>query len=216
MPWALVEVDKDQLPAANRNYYSLQRYAVCANDKVGVNWVTIDANMMQFAPILFTNATGPLDAWREHFQPGGTLYSWACNNHWETNYKADQEGLLRFEYWIWPFAASFDNTVAQRFARQVHQPILRIDGATVADSQAKFLALEDNKSIVVTTVRPTRDGSGALAVRLFNPSPNPHSTKFQLPPSRQKVYRSNPLEDRLEELGNITLDPWETIAVRIE
>jgi hypothetical protein len=215
MPWALVEVDKDQLLGGNRNYYSLQRYAVCANDKIGVNWVTVDANMMQFAPILFTGASDPLDSWRKEFQPGGTLYSWVCSNHWETNYKADQEGLLRFEYWIWPYAMSFDNTVAQRFARQVHQPLLRLDGVSAVNSQAAFLALEDSKNIVISSVRPTRDGNGALSVRLFNPSPSPHSTKLQLP-QRQKVYRSNPLEERLEELSVITLAPWEIMAVRIE
>jgi hypothetical protein len=111
MPWALVEVDNDQIPGANRNFYSMQRYAVCANDKVGINWVTVDANMMQFAPILYTSATGSLSQWRKEFQPGGTLYSWVCNNHWETNYKAGQDGRLCFEYWIWPYAATLSRVL---------------------------------------------------------------------------------------------------------
>jgi hypothetical protein len=30
------------------------------------------------------------------------------------------------------------------------------------------------------------------------------------------MYRSNPLEERLEELDGIALAPWETMTVRIE
>ena len=216
MPWASVEVDKDQIPGANRNFYSLQRYAVYAGEKVGVNWVTVDANMMQFAPIRFTGAHGSLDAWRKEFQPEGTLYSWVCNNHWETNYKAGQDGQLCFEYWIWPYAATFNNSIAQRFARQVHQPLLRIDGATAVNPKAKWIGLENYENIVISSVRPARDSSGALLVRLFNTSPNPLSTKLRLPSPGQKVYRSNPLEDRLEELDEIPLAAWETITVRVE
>ena len=215
-PWASVEVDKDQIPGANRNFYSLQRYAVLAGENVGVNWVTVDANMMQFAPILFTGAHGPLSAWRKECQPGGTLYSWVCNNHWETNYKAGQDGRLCFEYWIWPYVASFDNSIAQRFARQVHQPLVRIDGVMTAKPLAKWLMLENYENIVISSVRPTRDGSGALSVRLFNTSPNPLSTKLRLPTPGQKVYRSNPLEERLEVLDDIPLAPWEVVTLRIE
>jgi len=215
-PWALVEVDRDQLVGANRNYYSLQRYAVCANDKVGINWVTVDVNMMQFAPILFTGPHGPLSAWRKEFQPGGTLYSWVCNNHWETNYKAGQEGRLCLEYWIWAYTASFDNSVAQRFARQVHQPLLRLDGVVAATPQEPIVALAESRSVVISSVRPVREGGGGLLVRLFNPSANPQSMTLQLPQSGQKVYRSNPLEDKLEELTEVLFAPWETITVRVE
>ena len=216
MPWASVEVEKDQIPGANRNFYPLQRYAVYAGEKVGIDWVTVDAPMIQFAPIIFTGPHGPLDAWRTEFQPGGTLYSWVCNNHWETNYKAGQDGTLRFEYWIWPYAAAFDNSIAQRFARQVHQPLVRIDGVTAVNPGAKWLMLENYENIVISSVKPVRDGSGDLLVRLFNTSPNPLSTTLRLPPSRQKVYQSNPLEDRLEEISDIPLAPWETVTVRVE
>ena len=216
MPWALVEAEKDQMPAANRNYYSLQRYAVLAGDNIGVNWVTVDVNMMQFAPILFTGAHGPLSAWRTEIKPDGTLYSWACSNHWETNYKAGQEGRLRLEYWIWPYAASFDNSVAQRFARQVHQPLIRIDGVTAVNQEAEWIKLDKYDNVVISSVRPTRDGKDALVVRLFNMSSKPQSTTLSLPEQGQKVYRSNPLEERLETLNKISLAPYETVTVRIE
>ena len=215
-PWASVEVDKDQIPGANRNFFALQRYAVLAGESVGINWVTVDANMMQFAPILFASKHGQLNEWRAEIQPGGTLYSWVCNNHWETNYKAGQDGQLRFEYWIWPYSATFNNSIAQRFARQVHQPLCRIDGVIAANPSSQFIGLENTDTLAISSIRPTRDGSGAFLVRLFNPSPNPLTTTLRLPASELKVFRSNPLEDRLEKLDSFLLAPREVVTVRVE
>ena len=216
MPWASVEIDDDQLPGANRNYYSVQRYATCVGEHLGINWVTVDASQMQFAPILFNGPHDKLSAWRKEFQPGGTLYSWVCSNHWEANYKADQSGQLCFEYWVWPYVARFNNGVAQRFARQVHQPLVRIDGVAAVNPPSRWIAIENYENVLISSVRPTRDGSGAFLVRLFNPTQRPQSTVLRPPSPGQKVYRSNPLEDRLEELHEIPLAPWEVVTVRVE
>ncbi|MDR2438985.1 MAG: glycosyl hydrolase-related protein [Planctomycetaceae bacterium] len=221
--WALVEVEKDQIPGANRNFYSVQRYCTLANENCGVNWVTVDANMIQFAPILFTEPWG-LKYWRKNFengQPGGTLYSWVCNNHWETNYKAGQDGQLTFEYWIWPYVkATFNNGIAQRFARQVHQPILQLnaDHAVINSEHqnSELLKLENEGNVITTSVKPARDGSGALIVRLFNPTQQVHETKI-VPSSQYKtVYHSNPFEEKLNSFSKQQLNPMETITVRIE
>ncbi|MDR2117349.1 MAG: hypothetical protein LBP87_13305 [Planctomycetaceae bacterium] len=226
--WALVEVEKDQIPGANRNFYCVQRYCTLANENCGVNWVTIDANMIQFTPILFTEAWG-LKYWRKNFeagQPNGTLYSWVCNNHWETNYKAGQNGQLSFEYWVWPYVkATFDNAIAQRFARQVHQPILQLnaDYLTVNSEHqnseiqnAEFLKLENEGNVITTSVKPVRDGSGALLVRLFNPTQQVQETKITPVIPYKSVYRSNPFEEKFELQDKPKLNPMETITVRIE
>ncbi|GHT46764.1 hypothetical protein FACS189454_08400 [Planctomycetales bacterium] len=217
-PFALVEVDKDQTLGANRNYYPVQRYCSLANEECGVNWVTVDANMVQFAPILFAEPGGSWDSWREKFpegQPGGTLYSWVCNNHWETNYKADQEGELKFEYWIWAYQKNnFDNGIAQRFARQVHQPVIALP--TSLSTAGSLLTLENEGNVITTGIRPTRDGSGALLVRLFNPTPSIQTTKIAPTELFKKVFRSNPFEEKLEAVDQLELNPQEVITLRVE
>ncbi|MDR3199090.1 MAG: glycosyl hydrolase-related protein, partial [Planctomycetaceae bacterium] len=220
--WALTEVEKDQLPGANRNYFCVQRYCTLANDHCGVHWVTVDANMIQFAPIVFTGY-GELNSWRKNFedgQPGGTFYSWVCNNHWETNYKAGQDGQLTFEYWILPYVnASFDNGVAQHFARQIHQPVLQLNTEGNANNpvtNSKLLKLENENNILTTRVKPSRDDNGALVVRLFNPTRQVQETKIIPSTPYKTVYRSNPLEEKFESLEKLELNPMETITVRIE
>ncbi|MDR0871682.1 MAG: glycosyl hydrolase-related protein [Planctomycetaceae bacterium] len=220
-PFALVEVEKDQTPGANRNYYPVQRYCSLANEECGVNWVTVDANMIQFAPILLAGPWGSWEQWREKFpegQPGGTLYSWACNNHWETNYKADQEGELRFEYWVWAYNKNkFNNGIAQRFARQVHQPVITLPTSETAVSTAgSLLTLENEGNVITTGIRPTRDGSGALLVRLFNPTTEKQTTALKLSEPYKNVYKSNPLEEKGDALNGIDLAPFEVLTVRVE
>ncbi|MDR3183217.1 MAG: hypothetical protein LBT89_09925 [Planctomycetaceae bacterium] len=213
-PWALVEVDKDQLAGANRNYYPVQRFCALANENCGVNWVTVDANMVQFAPII---TAGPFDLsqWRKTFQPNGTIYSWVCNNHWETNYKADQEGELKFEYWIWVYHnAKYNNSIAQRFARQVHQPILQFRGSTAVPNP--LLTFTNEGNIITTSIRPVRDGSGALLVRLFNTTKEKQSTAVIPAAPYKTVYKSNPLEAKLGIFDKGELNPMETITLRIE
>ncbi|MDR3232798.1 MAG: hypothetical protein LBT46_03895 [Planctomycetaceae bacterium] len=220
-PWALVEVDKDQLTGANRNYYPVQRFCALANEDSGVNWVTVDANMVQFAPII-TASPFDLSQWRKTFQPNGTMYSWVCNNHWETNYKADQEGELKFEYWIWAYHnAKYNNGIAQRFARQVHQPILCIPASLNvstprAGGVSPPITLKNEGNIITTSIRPVRDGSGALLVRLFNTAKEKQSTAVIPAAPYKAVYKSNPLEDKLGKLDEWELNPMETITLRIE
>ncbi|GHT11990.1 alpha-mannosidase [Planctomycetales bacterium] len=217
-PFALVEVDKDQTLGANRNYYPVQRYCSLANEECGVNWVTVDANMVQFAPVLFAEPWGSWDSWREKFpkgQLGGTLYSWVCNNHWETNYKADQEGELKFEYWIWAYQKNnFNNGIAQRFARQVHQPVIALP--TSLSTTGSLLTLENEGNVITTGIRPTRDGSGALLVRLFNPTTEKQTTALKLSPPHKAVYKSNPLEEKGDALNSIDLEPFDVLTVRVE
>jgi K+/H+ antiporter YhaU regulatory subunit KhtT len=66
-PWAMVQVEKDQLPGANRNYYCVQNFCNLSNDEYGIDFATYSAPIIQFSPILFTPAWDKtLKTWREH------------------------------------------------------------------------------------------------------------------------------------------------------
>lgn len=214
LPWAVVRPEIDQLPGANRNYYCVQRWCDLSNDAFGVTWVTVDANMMQFAPILYTPAWG-LDPWRTEINPGGTLYSWVCNNHWETNYKAGQEGPLAFRYVLRPHVGSYDQADIERLARGVHQPLLAVAGDVASPLPEPVLAL-DNDAVVATCLKPTRDGGGLL-LRLFNTTGTSQSAAIQFRRRPKRVWISNHLEEKLAESPEeLNLDKYELVTLRIE
>jgi len=223
-PWAMVQVEKDQLPGANRNYYSVQRFCNLSNDEYGIDWMTVHAPMVQFAPILYTVAwPRNLNPWRDHIEPDGTIYSWVCNNHWETNYKAGQDGVLNFIYKIRPYIGEYDAAKSQRFAMEGYLPRL-----------VSRIVQFDNENVVVTRLKPARqvvDGAKAdspyaqgLIMRLYNPTNEPQqvSLKFASPQTDTKnydaaVFLSNPWEDRLQKISpTMTIDANDMVTLRIE
>ncbi len=214
VPWTVIVPERDQLPGANRNYYCVQRWCDLSGDDYGVTWVTLDANMMQLAPILYTPAWGT-DPWRERIDPGGTIYSWVCNNHWETNYKAGQEGPMTFRYVLRPHAGTYDQADVQRFARGVHQPLLPIAGDVGKPVRRSLLTL-DNDAVVVTAVKPCRDGDGLL-LRLFNTTSQPQEASVRWTDTPKQIYLSNPLEDRIEPAAkSLTLAGYEILTLRTQ
>jgi hypothetical protein len=214
VPWAVVRPEIDQLPGANRNYYCVQRWCDLSNDEFGVTWVTLDANMMQFAPIRYTPAWG-LEPWRTEINPGGTIYSWVCNNHWETNYKAGQEGPLTFRYMIRPHVGRYDQADVQRFARGLHQPLLTFAGDGKKPPAESVLAF-DNDAVVATCLKPTRDGRGLL-LRLFNTTEAEQQVAVRCERKREGIWFSNPLEEKLAEApARLELQKYEIVTLRIQ
>jgi len=159
--------------------------------------------MIQFAPIKYTPAWD-ITAWRDHIEPNGTIYSWVCNNHWETNYKAGQEGSLEFAYVLRPHVGKFDTVRSQRF---IHDLIMAF--------QNQIVKL-DNENILITRLKPTRTESG-LILRLYNPTDKPQTVALDFVQKMEQLYLSNPLEDRLEKISpEITIDPLDFITLRAE
>ncbi len=211
IPWAVAQVEKDQMPDANRGFFPVQRFCNVTNDRLNIDWVTLDAHMVQFVPIF--SPIGFVEPPRR-LEPNGTLYSWVCSNHWPTNYKADQEGILKFRYVIRPRSGSFDAANSQRFAREIHRPLIAIKVDDRVKPSPSLLTLS-NHDVVTTTIRPAKKGNG-LIVRLFNPTSKPQSTTLTSP-TRPSIFLSNVWEDRYEPVSTtIHLAPWESLTVRME
>lgn len=182
--------------------------------------MTMDAPMVQFDPIRIAPVSD-LHAWRTHLDPNPFFWSWTMNNHWETNYKADQEGEITFRYAVRPHDGGYDAIAAQRFGRSICQPLIAVasDSATTAsavDSPRSLLALEGDTGVVVTQLRPSRDGK-AWMVRLFNVADNPQRISLRWNCPVGDVWISNPMEVSLERAAaEIELTQFEVVTLRVE
>lgn len=215
VPWAVVEVEADQMPGANRNFYCVQRFVDLATAERGVTWVSVDAPLVQFDPIVIAPANGTA-AFRTFIDPPPHLWSWTMNNHWETNYKADQEGEITFRYVLRPYTGGYDPVAAQRFGRDVCQPLLATAADPASPPGGPLLELAGDPGIVVTSVRPSRDDA-AWIVRLFNVAPQPATTSLTWHQPVGATSVSNPLEDQLKPApGSHTLTPFEVRTLRVE
>jgi len=214
VPWAVVEVEKDQLPGANRNFYCVQRWVDLSCDDYGVTWVTVDAPMLQFEPIKIAAAFG-VDHWRTHIDPGAHIYSWTMNNHWETNYKAYQSGKITFRYVLRPHAGGYDAIGAQRFGRGVSQPLIALSARPASKVQPPLVTV-DGAGVIVTTIRPSRDGK-AFMVRLFNVADANQTARLTWNVPIEKVSISNPMEDKKEKApAALDMVPFEIVTLRVE
>lgn len=216
VPWAVVEVEKDQLPGANRNFYCVQRWVDLATADRGVTWVTVDAPLLQFDPIKISAHAWAAHAFRTYIDPGSHIWSWTMNNHWETNYKADQEGEIIFRYAIRPYTGGYDQVAAQRFGRAVTQPLLAVAVDPQTAVNPPLVTVNGSGSVVATTVRPSRD-TRAWLVRLFNEGTQPARATLQWHAPVGTTWISNPQEDALSPAPRaFELRPYQIVTLRVD
>lgn len=159
IPWGIMELEKDQLSGANRNWIAFQRWLDISNNDRGVTLCSLDAPVFESGDLtanILGAATGS-PKWIRKLMPGATIYSWALNNHWHTNFPLSQEGKIQFRYRLFPHNSKYDPASADRFGREQVQPLI---AARVKNNvQIKpSLALSGSKSVFVSMLKTDNEG----------------------------------------------------------
>jgi len=218
VPWGSVTAESDQLPGANRNWYTIQRWVDVSGGGYGVTWSSPDAPLVEFGKISTAGLIGGLhhSALWETFTPQSShIYSWVMNNLWHTNFRAEQEGVVRFRYFLHPHEAGYDCFQANKSGLNDHCPLL-VTAASQAAGPVGLFSL-NGKDIYLEELKPADDGNG-LIVQLVNSS-NVASTVTLVSrkPAKLEVWRSDLLEDRLVPLGtSFRIDKKGILMLRIE
>jgi hypothetical protein len=167
-PLAVVEPEKDQLPGACKNWFSIERWVDLANAQYGVTWATVDAPMVEMGGLtanLLLSQPNPI-AYLKTIKPSSKLYSWVMNNHWHTNYRADQEGNTTFRYAIRAHHG-YDPIAAAHFGIEATEPLIAAPAAGAAPPLAPVRVEPDG--VIVTAFKPSEDGK-AWILRLYGAS----------------------------------------------
>ncbi|HVT10831.1 MAG TPA: polysaccharide lyase family protein [Fimbriimonadaceae bacterium] len=211
-PWAVIRPDLDQIAGSNKNWFTTQYFADVSNSKYGVTWSSLDAPLMEVGGITAAMTDGGYDPkeWIQHLGPTQTLYSWALNNHWYTNYRAEQEGHLTFRYSILahgPYAPD----AAYRFGAGLAQPLI-----VSSVSSAPLLQIGDPR-VVVSALKPSEDKK-ALIVRLWCVGDKPVKTALTWRDGLVgKVSFSDSSERPLRPCGaTLSLGGWQVATLRAE
>jgi len=171
--WSPFEAETDQAPGANRNYFTVERWADLHDRSGGLTLVSVDAPLVQ----LGSPGTDPIVAgWRERVDPNPVLFSYLMNNYWETNYRAEQEGPHAIRYVLRPHLG-FDVTSAERLGLESAHPLLAYRVRSGIPPLAPPVVVEAEHS-VVTLLRRTAD---SLELRLFNPSGHSDTVGISVP-----------------------------------
>ena len=220
--WSPFEAETDQAPGANRNYFTVERWADLHDRAGGFTLVSVDAPLVQ----LGSPGTDPIVAgWRERVDPAPVLYSYLMNNYWETNYRAEQEGPHAIRYVLRPHLG-FDVTSAERLGLESAHPLLAYRVRAGVPSLAPPVVVDADRS-VVTLLRRTTD---SLELRLFNPSAHSDTVHISVPgvpkafPVHTSLWGSDATASRSAAAGptsdlpaekNLVVRPGEIVTARI-
>jgi alpha-mannosidase len=159
----MMRPETDQLPGSSRDWLTAQQWVEAANAVRSVVWSPVEAPLIQFDDI----NTGK---WLKKLEiPNATVFSYAMNNYWMTNFKASQGGLKTFRYALASRAGGADPVRSGRFGWEAHTPLQAAwlpgeSAGTEADPEVSFLEVNP-PNVIVQAIKPAADGNGTI-VRL--------------------------------------------------
>ncbi len=189
VPWSVMELEKDQLPGANRNWITFQRWLDISNKKNGISWCSLDAPLFECdsvtANILGSGANSK--KWLSKINPGATIYSWAMNNHWHTNFPLSQEGLVEFRYRILPHNSAYNAASANRFGMEQFQPFIAVP-VKKDFKETQLLKINGSENVVASIINSNENG---FQIRLRNISEKQEKIKLYMPDKKQVMVTIN-------------------------
>ncbi len=159
VPLGRMTVEKDQQPGSCRDWYCHAHWVwLHEGTDSGVVWSGPDTP-------LFTLNDINRGVWRRTIVPDGTLFAYAMNNYWHTNYAARQGGQFACRFRI-SLLAPGDVAEPVRRGWAACDPLYvspkyetRAPGPLISKDRALFLA---DKGVLVVGVKPADDGEGAI------------------------------------------------------
>lgn len=193
----------DQLPGSNMDYLYGRRWLDVNTADKGVQWMLLEAPLVEPGNMIDERLTVQPNhkEWKKSGTPTATWFSYAMNNYWHTNYKADQEGMARFRYALRPHG-KFSYSETEKMGSAFTQPLLALP---VKDSLAFKGGLFEltNTRVVVTSITPLQEGG--FLIRLYNPEVTSEQTGIQ--------WQNIKLSQFINTKTGKTLRPNETITI---
>lgn len=168
IPWGVMELEKDQLKAGNRNWITLQRWLNISNENKGITWCSLNACTFESGDITANIIGGAAGSprWIRKLQPSAVIYSWALNNHWHTNFRLSQDGKIKFKYRVLPHIGTYDVVRSNRFAMEQYRPLIAV--RTTKEFRPKNRFSIDNCDKVVLSNYQIRNNGKTHIIRLFS------------------------------------------------
>lgn len=192
-----------RVPGSAAYMLPIRHWIAFEDPELTVAWATLEAPLVQLGTIHMPYAPFPptLDA------EEGTIYSWALNNIWDTNFPAQQQGETTFRYAIGSAAGMPGRRLGALAAAGLTDPFVGalLTGAT--PEPARSFATVDHPDVLVTSLG--RAGA-EWVVRLRSLAAEPVEATLGLPGLR--AARVSAGLDRAAEPLDVTA---ESVKVRL-
>jgi len=150
----------NQLAGSSADWNTIQNFAAVKGTEAQIVFVSKDIPLVQFGDINTGRYYYRLKPKTNH------IFSWVLNNYWVTNFKASQQGELRWSYSI---TSSTDRSdmFATRFGKGERVPLVsRImmptSGANKTELVSRSLIDLDVPNLLLVNTTPSLDGKGII------------------------------------------------------
>jgi hypothetical protein len=213
---------RDALAGGCREWYTAGHWARVSGGGISAAVIPVDAPLVTFGDI-------NRGLWPEKFEPkSSTIFSYALNNYWHTNFPRVQSGEFTFRYVI-TGGATLDPAFLSRLGRESLTPLetgeldrndkVGLRGSLPATS-ASFLGLEGD-GVELETLKPAEDGEGYI-VRLLETAGRKVTARLS---SRllefSGAWLCNATEDNLREIPtlkdgvDVAVPPYGIVTLRL-
>jgi len=218
-----VDPAQDLLKGGNVAWFTVQHWVRVASASLSVGVVPVDSPLITLGDIV-------RGAWPEEFQPNaGTIFSYAMNNYWHTNFRRVQSGDYMFRYAV---TSGRDLSPAElaRFGSAAMTP-LEVGELVPNDKfddperplppgPSSFLEV-DAPNVVVVNWKAADDGKGTI-IRLLETGGTAATAHLTFPMFNvESAWRSNASEENQQPLNpsghslTVDLKPHEIATLRI-
>jgi hypothetical protein len=216
IPMGVMIPEYDQLPGGNRNWLAAQRWIDISNNDHGVTWSAIETPLIELGNMTANIMGGAREPenWLKTLPKTQTIFSWALNNHWHTNFPLEQGGIVRLNYQILPHKG-YDPVVANRFGMEQNRPLVVVE--TDKNPVTKSLLSIDNQNVFVSALKLSDDGK-AIILRLRSLSASPESVNLGWPAGTPKAIRYSDFREVPGKTAgsNLTVLPYEMVTLYLE
>jgi alpha-mannosidase len=126
-----VTPETGRIPGSNNDFFCAQRWIDVSNDSMGVTIVCPQGAIWEIGEMVDERKVNPgkgtnpemYKAWKTEAKSSSTIYLYALNNYWHTNFKADQEGPITFDIYL-KMHGPFNLEEARRFGLEMTRPLI--------------------------------------------------------------------------------------------
>ncbi len=126
-----VTPESGRIPGSNNDFFCAQRWIDVSNDSMGVTIVCPQGALWEVGEMVDERKVNPgrgtnpelYKAWKTEAKSSSTIYLYALNNYWHTNFKADQEGPISFVLCL-KMHGPFKLEEARRFGLEMTRPLI--------------------------------------------------------------------------------------------
>ena len=214
---------RDMLKGANVAWFTVQDWVRVATPGLAVGVAPLDAPLVTLGDIV-------RGTWPEDFKPqAGTIFSYAMNNYWHTNFRRVQAGNFTFRYAV-TSGSELEPAALARFGRAALTPLEMgtlvpndkfDDPARPLPAAATSFLEVDVPNLAVVNWKTAEDGNGTI-LRLLETGGAATNARLNFPLFNvEKAWRATAAEENLEPLSPdghtlaVEVKPHEIVTLRV-